>query len=710
MKGASEEPASTMLGSPRSEMSSPLESSTLDLPASDTSRVDCEHADRCGGCPIIALPYGEQLALKRGRVVQSVSRYPALELVYTEPVAPAEPPVSYRTRAKMIVASDGKIGLFAKGGGHQVVDIPNCRVIATPLTRVAAAMRVRVLADGANGGPLAPFDASAGGTLRAIDLREVRETRDAKARVLVTWVVQRTRVMSLDALRAAAERFMTEVPEVLGVAANMHEGEAPQILGAETVHLAGATSARDALGASVHLATYGSFVQAHRGQATRVHTILAESLGLARPPSGDKPLRVLDLYGGSGAIALGLATAGARVHLIESFSPAVAHAKQAAEMQGLSMTTECGDVSSAVRGLVEANERFDAAVVNPPRRGMGPTAREWLARLAPQAIAYVSCDPDTLARDLDHFLRLGYTTSELRPLDMIPLTDEVETIAVLRRTTIPAPRALYEDDEILVVEKGPHEPTAPQAEYGSSLVARARRIPGAEEAVPVHRIDVGTSGLVVLAKRPELVARWREAMASPTARKIYVAATRGVTPTKGAITRELREEGKMYPARTRYRRLAVASGHSVVRVIPEQGRTHQIRRHLAAIGHPVLGDDRYGHLPTNRFFEEKNGLDRAFLHCVRLEIDHPRTNVRLMVEAPLPGDLRSVLERTSGPGTVRFLDHKNALGTSGSLSSLPPPPDSMHDRGGALDVDASSPTIHPEPITDEDDGRNSGAF
>jgi 23S rRNA (uracil1939-C5)-methyltransferase len=343
---------------------------------------------------------------------------------------------------------------------------------------------------------------------------------------------------------------------------------------------------------------------------------------------------------------------------------------------------------------------------------MSPMAREWVARIEPAAIAYVSCDPDTLARDLDHFLRLGYTTSELRPLDMIPLTDEVETVAILRRATVPTPHVLFEDNEILVVEKGAHEPTAPQAEYAGSLLARARRIPGAEEAVPIHRIDIGTSGIVVLARRADVVARWQEALGSATTRKIYVAAARGVTPSKGAITRELREEGKMYPARTRYRRLAVASGHSVLRVIPEQGRTHQIRRHLAAIGHPVLGDDRYGHVPTNRFFEEKNGLDRAFLHCVRVELDHPTTGARLMVEAPLPGDLRAVLERTSGPGTLRFLDHKNALGTSGSLSSLPPPPDSAHDRGSVLDVDASSPTIHPQPLGDDDDSpdRNSGAF
>ena len=152
-------------------------------------------------------------------------------------------------------------------------------------------------------------------------------------------------------------------------------------------------------------------------------------------------------------------------------------------------------------------------------------------------------------------------------------------------------------------------------------------------------------------------------------------------------------------------RLAVAAGHSVLRVVPEHGRTHQIRRHLAAIGHPVLGDDRYGHAMTNRYFEEKNGLDRAFLHCVRIELDHPDGAGRVLVEAPLTGDLRAVLERTSGPGTLRFLDHKNALGTSGT-SHLPPGPDEVvHDRGSALEVDTRSPTLKPELVSDDDDGR-----
>jgi hypothetical protein len=98
------------------------------------------------------------------------------------------------------------------------------------------------------------------------------------------------------------------------------------------------------------------------------------------------------------------------------------------------------------------------------------------------------------------------------------------------------------------------------------------------------------------------------------------------------------------------------------------------------------------------------------LHCVRIELDHPDGAGRVLMETPLTGDLRAVLERTSGPGTLRFLDHKNALGTSGT-SQFPPGPDEVvHEQGSALDVDASSPTMRPEPVGDDDDGRSSDGY
>jgi 23S rRNA (uracil1939-C5)-methyltransferase len=654
--------------------------------------IECQHAVECAGCPLIASDYAQQLGTKRERVVSAVAHYPSLELLYTQPVIPADPIIGYRGRAKLIVAPSGAIGLYGRTGHHEVVDIPGCRVLTPTLAAVTSRLRELIAAPPPEVRPLLlPYDPTRGGVLRAVDLREVHLppgtplfkelglTEEDAAHVLITFVLQRERACTRDELREAGRAIRPMLPKVIGVAANFHDAEAPQILGPETIVLDGVSHAEDRIGATYHIAAFGSFVQAHRAQAARVHAILLREItslesesptveggGEVPQPVSTRPRRaprLLDLYGGSGAISLALAQAGNRVVMVESFAPAAANARVAAEAQGLTGQIEVrtGDVAEVSASLAAAGERFDAVVMNPPRRGVSPMAREAIARLAAPLLVYVSCDPDTLARDLDHLGRLGYSSTELTPLDMIPLTEEIETVAALRRTPPPAPKVIFDDDGVLVVEKGPHEPVTPQPEYMGSLLSRATRIPGVNGALVVHALDPGTSGLCMLARDEEALARWSEALAT-TGRLIYLAAAKGVTPGKGAITRDLREGNRTYTARTRYRRLAVASGHSILRVIPDGGRTHQIRRHLAAIGHPVLGDERYGHVPTNRYFEEKHGLDRSFVHLVRIEITHPRTGAKLIIESTLPGDLRSALERSTGPSVLRFLEQKHALG------------------------------------------------
>jgi 23S rRNA (uracil1939-C5)-methyltransferase len=655
--------------------------------------VECRHAAECAGCPLIELDYGQQLVSKRDRVTTALQHYPGLEKITTVPVAPAEPITGYRGRAKLVVSPAGAIGLYDRSGHHDVVDIPGCRVLAPALAEVASALRALIAAPTPAVRPLLlPYDPLGGGVLRAIDLREVQlpspKAQDAAAPsnvpvdgeervgVLVTFVLQRDRSCSRDELREAGRAIRPMLPRVLGVAANFHDAEAPQILGSETLVLDGVMQAEDCIGSTYHVASFGSFVQAHRGQAARVHAVLLRHIAAYAEETAatrdGKPPRVLDLYGGSGAISIALASAKNRVTMVESFAPATHNARIAAEAQGLTdLDVRTGDVAEVVSSLAATDEKFDIVVMNPPRRGVSPGSREAIARLGAPMLVYVSCDPDTLARDLDHYARLGYTTNEIVPLDMIPLTEEVESVAVLRRSPSPAPRVFYEDDDVLIVEKGPHEPVTPQPEYTGSLLTRAAHIEGNPTVLPTHRLESGTSGLCVLAKNERARAMWVTALAS-SGRLVYVVAVKGVTPSKGAISRDLREEGRTYPARTRYRRLAVASGHSILRAIPDGGRTHQIRRHLAAIGHPVLGDERYGHVPTNRYFEEKHGLDRSFLHLVRIEVNHPRTGARLLVESPLPGDLRSTIERATGPSVLRFLEQKHALGDQPPTSTATP--------------------------------------
>ena len=691
-------------------------------------RVLCEHADRCAGCPLIDLPYDTQLSAKRARVVEAMSGYHALETSYVQATVAAEPITAYRTRAKLVVAPRDDlqgilIGLYGSGGGHVVIDTPKCRVVSPAISEVVAAVRVLAAEPGSILGrftvatttPPRPVQTF----VRALDVRETRSVDGdpSRARALVTFVGLRDDVRTPDLLeefRAAARELRKRVPRIVGVALNLRDGESPQVLGSEVIHLDGEATSVDFIGGVGHIATFGAFVQAHRGQARRVHELLADKLGVLRGK------RILDLYGGSGAIGLALAQRGADVHLVESFAPAAKFATEGARALSAGageLEATAGEVSEVLTRLARASAPpppppssstgrssqpyidlrslppgpYDAIVLNPPRRGVAPLVREQITQLRPRVIGYVSCDPETLARDLDHFARLGYTPSLLQPLDMIPLTEEVETLAILEPSGTPLPRVAYQDDEVIIVEKPPHEPTTPQGEYAGSLLSRVRRLPNCDSAVPVHRLDVGTSGLVIFARKAALVTAWAEALASATGRKIYLAAARGRTPSKGAITRDLRDEGRLLPARTRYRWLGGAGGHSVLRVIPEQGRTHQIRRHLAAIGHPVLGDERYGHAPTNRFFEEKHGLDRTFLHCVRLELTHPRTGVRLVVETPLPGDLRLSLSRCGGPNVLKFLEGKAALGGD-QPSTLPPPPpnSSQYPSSSRMELPASS--------------------
>jgi len=146
-------------------------------------------------------------------------------------------------------------------------------------------------------------------------------------------------------------------------------------------------------------------------------------------------------------------------------------------------------------------------------------------------------------------------------------------------------------------------------------------------------------------KSSAAAAVWQLALASAEARKRYLALVRGRSREKGRISRTLVDDGRERDAVTRYRRLEMPGGHTLLEVFPATGRTHQIRRHLASTGHPVLGDERYGHAASNRHLAERYGLDRPFLHCASFTLAHPRTGEALHIESPLAPDLATVLER-----------------------------------------------------------------
>jgi 23S rRNA (uracil1939-C5)-methyltransferase len=166
-----------------------------------------------------------------------------------------------------------------------------------------------------------------------------------------------------------------------------------------------------------------------------------------------------------------------------------------------------------------------------------------------------------------------------------------------------------------------------------------RKLPGCEQAVPVHRLDRDTSGVCLFARQPTSVEALSNALTH--GQKTYLALAQGTLHKRGIIRRKLRDGTRWVEATTRYTLERRVGTHSLVRVHPENGRKHQIRRHLSGLGHPVLGDERYGKPATNRFFEERHGLDRTFLHCQQIVLELNGTQQTLT--SPLSADLLAVI-------------------------------------------------------------------
>ena len=589
--------------------------------------IVCEHAARCGGCALIDLPYAEQLAAKAQRVTAALTAHglaPPLEAVRG-----ADPRAGYRTRAKLVVSPGGAIGLYARGG-HEVVDIPGCRVL--PPVALAAVAALRGLLPGS------------GVAVRGLDLRVVED--EAGPGLLVSLVVAAPLAPDSPAVAALADR-VAGLPGVRGVAASARSEDSPRVLGGEPRVLRGPAALPERMAPELPFqwVAHGAFVQAHRGQARALQDAVVDGL---RAALGElRGARVLELFAGSGGLGLRLSAAGARPVLVESQASAAEAARAAAARQDLALEVRADDAGRAAAALAREGARFDALVVNPPRRGLPARLRVDSARLARRSIVYVSCEPGTLARDLAHLEWLGWRAQQVVPFDLIPQSAEVETLARLAPAAPPALRVLFADAQAIAVDAPPHLPlTAPPGHPACLLDLVRREWP---EATPVQRPEAGASGVCLFARTPDHAPAWARALAAGSQRAL--ALVRGIARAKGSVRRPPAGADPARDARTRYRRVQVIGGHSLLHVWPEPASRPQIRRHLAALGHPVLGDTRHGHAPSNRHLAERHALDRPFLHCAEVRLAHPETGAALHWQAPLAPDLAAVLANLGAQAT-----------------------------------------------------------
>jgi len=213
---------------------------------------------------------------------------------------------------------------------------------------------------------------------------------------------------------------------------------------------------------------------------------------------------------------------------------------------------------------------------------------------------------------------------------------------------------VYEDADLIVLNKPPGVLIHPGHGHfddtlGNFLMWHYRQTGDESGFHPVHRLDKGTSGLVVAAKHAYGQERLKNQLHTGAFRRVYLAVCDGrppetageidapIGPAEGLpIARAVRPDGQ--PARTHYQVLQTCGPRSLVELELETGRTHQIRVHMAHIGCPLTGDFLYG-------VENRALISRPALHSARLELQHPITGERLRFEAPLPVDIQDLIEK-----------------------------------------------------------------
>ena len=224
-------------------------------------------------------------------------------------------------------------------------------------------------------------------------------------------------------------------------------------------------------------------------------------------------------------------------------------------------------------------------------------------------------------------------------------------------------RIAYEDEHLLVIDKPAGVVVHPGHGHadGTLVQALAGRVAGGpdpERPGVVHRLDRDTSGLLLLARSERVHAALQAALRERRITREYLALVEGRPPARrGTIDAPLGRDRRVrtristdtddpHHAITHFETERALADDTLLRVTLETGRTHQIRAHLLAIGHAVVGDPEYGRA-------HKYGLSRQFLHAARLVFDHPETGASIEVRAPLPEDLVKALRLASGERTDR---------------------------------------------------------
>ena len=366
---------------------------------------------KCGGCPLLALPYREQLAQKQARLQELLGGFAPVKAVQ----GMAEP-LHYRNKAIASFATQrGKLvcGLYAEGT-HRVLPGADCLLQEEILNKTLAAVL-----DAARACRWTAYDEDRGtGLLRHTVLRS-----SGDGKVLVTLV---TPGPDLPGSKNFCTALRKKAPWVVSIVQNINPTRSSAVLGSREKTLYGPGFVLDTLCGTQFAISSRSFYQVNR---TQTEVLYKKALELAKLTGRET---VIDAYCGIGTIGLCAAPLAKQVIGVERNPAAVKDAAANARRNKIANARfVCADATEWMAAAAGEGLHPDVVFLDPPRAGSTPECIAAVNKMKPRRVVYVNCDPETLARDVAAFTRLGWRATKFCPVDLFPQTKHVETVVLL---------------------------------------------------------------------------------------------------------------------------------------------------------------------------------------------------------------------------------------------------------------------------------------
>lgn len=377
----------------------------------------CPLSKKCGGCQLQNMTYEEQLAFKQAKCKRLLGRYGKVL-----PILGMDDPTHYRNKVQAAFSYDVRRRKLVSGvyqsGSHRVVPVDDCLIEDRKADEIIVSIRKLMQSF--------KFQAYDEDSKRGF-IRHVLVRRGfATGEIMVVIVSGKPMFPSK---KNFVKALLKEHPEITTIVHNVNPYQTNLVLGKQNTVLYGKGYIEDELCGLTFRISPGSFYQINPVQTEMLYDTAIQYAGL----TGEETF--FDSYCGTGTIGLIAAARGAkRVIGVELNPTAVRDAKSNARRNGVDNAGfYAGDAGKFITGMAESGETADVVMMDPPRAGSTEEFLAAVCKMAPKRVVYVSCNPETLSRDLRYLTKNGYIAEKIQPVDMFPYTEHCEVVVSMSR-------------------------------------------------------------------------------------------------------------------------------------------------------------------------------------------------------------------------------------------------------------------------------------